>query len=172
MCRNEFSCLSWWDVVSGHSSNDICTQILRRVFQVKELPLYFQKALPSRISPKSVLKFHSAQTSQMRNFDLYFPERLTFFFSDVCLTHCSPSESYSWIDATLWRLSVLWYTTQLSHTFHNSNCSKVFTLFRLFVWLFFNLPAQNLHPNFVEKNWANTLPQNIYAELIPAKKKL
>ena len=33
------------------SSNGNCTQILRRVFQVKELPVYFQEALPSRISP-------------------------------------------------------------------------------------------------------------------------
>ena len=35
------SCLFWWDVVSGHSPNDNYTQILRRVFQVKELPVYF-----------------------------------------------------------------------------------------------------------------------------------
>ena len=44
---------------------------------------------------RSVLKFHSVKTSLMRIFDLYFPERRTFFFSDVCLTQRSPSESYS-----------------------------------------------------------------------------
>ena len=44
-CRNEFSCHCWCDVVSGHWSNDNCTQILRRVFQVKELPEYSQEAI-------------------------------------------------------------------------------------------------------------------------------
>ena len=38
-------------VVSGHWSNGNCTQFLRRVFQVKELPLYSQEALPSRMNP-------------------------------------------------------------------------------------------------------------------------
>ena len=51
MCRNEFSRCSWWDVDSGHSSIGNCTQILRRVFQVRHMPVYFQEALPSRISP-------------------------------------------------------------------------------------------------------------------------
>ena len=51
MCRSEISCHFWWDVVSGHSSNGNCTPIFRRVFQVKELPVYFQEALPSRINP-------------------------------------------------------------------------------------------------------------------------
>ena len=50
-CRNEFSCHAWWDVVSGHSSNGNFSQILRRVFQVRELPVYFQEALLSRKSP-------------------------------------------------------------------------------------------------------------------------
>ena len=51
MYRNEFSCLSWWDVVSGHSSNGTCTQILPRVFRVRERPVYLREALLSRINP-------------------------------------------------------------------------------------------------------------------------
>ena len=67
---------------------------------------------------------------------------------DVCLTQCSPRESYSsnWFQHfcalprnryKIWRLSVLRYTTQLSYTFHNSNCTFAFIFLRLFVWLFF-----------------------------------
>ena len=59
----------------------------------------------------------------MRNFDLYFTKRWTFIFSDVCLTQCSPRESYSsnWSQhlcalprnrCRFWRVNVLWYTTQ------------------------------------------------------------
>ena len=51
MCRNEFSCHIWWDVVSGLLSNGNCTQIHRRIFQMKQLLVYFQEALPSRINP-------------------------------------------------------------------------------------------------------------------------
>ena len=32
----------------------------------------------------------------------------------------------------IWRLSVLWYTTQLSYTFHNNYCTFVITLFSAF----------------------------------------
>ena len=42
----------------------------------------------------------------------------------------------------IWRLSVLWHTTQQSYTFHKCNCTFVTTLFRLFVWLFFCLPMR------------------------------
>ena len=144
-------------MVSGHSSNGSYTRDPSRVFQVKELPAFFQEALPSGISqihgriPLPLLllaprrrifryphgfrfgsvkvflddhvqdlssKLHSVGTSLMRNFDLYFPERRTFFFSDVCLTQCSPCESYSsnWFQHSCalprnrcrsWRLSVL-----------------------------------------------------------------
>ena len=80
---------------------------------------------------KSVLKFHSVRTSLMKKCDLYFIQRWTFVFSDVCLMQHSSCESYSsnW-PQNFWalprnryrflRLSVLWHATQLSHTVHNS----------------------------------------------------
>ena len=46
--------------------------------------------LSCSLSWRSVLKFHSVGTSLMRNFDLYFPDRRTFIFSDVCLTQMQP----------------------------------------------------------------------------------
>ena len=67
------------------------------------------------------------------------------------LTQCSQSYSSNWFQhlcalprnrCRIQRPSVLRYTTQLSYTFHNSNCTFVMTLFRLFVWLFFNLPVR------------------------------
>ena len=66
----------------------------------------------------------------MKNFDLYFFKRWSFLFSDVCLTQCSPRESYSsnWsehfgaLPRNRWRL---WHR-----------------LFRLYVWLFSNLPVR------------------------------
>ena len=36
------------------------------------------------------------------------------------------------------RLSVLWYTTQRSYTYQNSNCTFAFRLFLLLVWFFFS----------------------------------
>ena len=51
--------------------------------------------LSCSLSSRSVLKFLSVGTSLMKNFDLYFPKRRTFFFSDVCLSQCSLCESYS-----------------------------------------------------------------------------
>ena len=67
---------------------------------------------------RSVLIFQSVRTWLMKNFDLYFFKRWSFLFSDVCLTQCSPRESYSsnWSEhfgslprnrCRLWRLSVL-----------------------------------------------------------------
>ena len=44
---------------------------------------------------RSVLIFQSVRTWLMKNFDLYFFKRWSFLFSDVCLTQCSPRESYS-----------------------------------------------------------------------------
>ena len=96
--------------------------------------------LSCSLSWRSVLTFHSVGISLMKNFNLYFPERRTSFFSDVCLAQCSPRESYSsnWFQyfyalpanrCRIWRLSVLW-----SHTFHNSYCTFVIALFRLFGW--------------------------------------
>ena len=35
-------------------------------------------------------KFHSVVTALMRKIDMYFTKRLTFIFSDNCLTPCSP----------------------------------------------------------------------------------
>ena len=58
----------------------------------------------------------------MKNFDLYFTKRWTCIFSDVCLT---PQNRWR-----IWRLSVLWYTTQLSCTFHNCNCTSANLLMR------------------------------------------
>ena len=91
---------------------------------------------------RSVLKFHSVRTALMRTFDLHFIQRWTFVVSDVCLTQRSSCESYSskwshnfcglpWNRYRFWRLSVLKYATQLSHTFHNSYCTFVTTLFGL-----------------------------------------
>ena len=235
----------WWDVVSGHWSNGNCTQILRRVSQVKELSVYSQEALPLRIHPilgrivassficTSPLAFTTivglvdiltvSNSALLRSFLLttgiqfyggcgqqnplfgrriecgfvlflwackyfwqdsrrlrgrialflqslleicpqiqiaqglrwwgIFSERRTFIFSDVCLTQCSLRESYSSIwfqhvcalprnQCRFWRLRVLWYATQLSHTFHNSNCTFAFILLRFFVWSFFDLPVR------------------------------
>ena len=42
---------------------------------------------------RSVLKFHGVGTALMRTFDLYFMQRWTFAFSDVCLTQRSSCES-------------------------------------------------------------------------------
>ena len=41
---------------------------------------------------RSVLKFYSAGTALTRKFDLYFIQRWTFVFSDVCLTQRSSCE--------------------------------------------------------------------------------
>ena len=45
---------------------------------------------------RSVLKFHGVVTALMRKFDLYFTERWSFGFSDVCVTlrcFCEPHSS-------------------------------------------------------------------------------
>ena len=51
MCRNEF--LAFLHEMWFQATRPVVTvpQILRRVFQVRELPAYFQEALPSRTSP-------------------------------------------------------------------------------------------------------------------------
>ena len=119
---------------------------------------------------RPVLKFHSVGTSLMRNFDLYFSKRRTFFFSDVCLTQGSSRESYSsnwfqyfcavpWNRCRIWRLSVLWYTNQLSYTFHNSNCTLSSHLFGFLFGCSSTFQcgnehsAPNLHPDPVLQNW-------------------
>ena len=119
------------------------------LFELEDFPDKFQRIsagaslLWYSLSWRSVLKFHSVGTSLMRNFDLYFTKRRTFLFSDVCLTQRSSCESYSsnwfqhssalpWNRCRIWRLSVLWYTTQLSYIFRNSNCTFAFILLRLF----------------------------------------
>ena len=72
-----------------------------------------------------------------------FIQRWTFAFSDVCLTQRSSCESYSsnWSQNfralprnqyRFWRLSVLEYTTQLSHIFHFSHCTFVTSPFSAF----------------------------------------
>ena len=84
----------------------------------------------------SVPKLHSAGTSLIGNFDLYFTKRWNFIFSDVCLTQCSARESYSsnWSQhfwalpgnrCGFWRLNVLWYATQLSYILHWCYCTLV-----------------------------------------------
>ena len=257
LCCNRSSCKFWWDVVSDHWSNGNFSRDLRRVFRVKELPVYLREALLSRknqipwhallplllsaprrwllpTSPeflrilrfpnrqssslscwrhpsllqnqpqtlfppaflwmrpakpthrrrqnaalsvslslidllgkfprvsagasllsyglflRSVLKFHGVKTALMITFDLIFSERRSFVVSDACLTQRSSCESYSsnW-SRNFWavprnryrfsRLSVLRYTTQLSCTFHNNDCTFVTTLLRPFVGLFLNL---------------------------------
>ena len=52
-----------------------------------------------------------------------------------------------------WGLSVLWYATQLSHSFHNSYCTFVTTVLRPFVGLSFNLVVreQTLVPCFASR---------------------
>ena len=44
-------CHLWWDVFSDHWSNRNFSRDLRRVFRVKELPVYLREALLSRINP-------------------------------------------------------------------------------------------------------------------------
>ena len=97
------------------------------------------------------------------NFDLYFIQRWTFAFSDVCSTQRSSCESYLSIWSQnlraiprnryrFWRLNVLHYATQLSHIFHNSYCTNVTTLLGFFVGCSSTFQcgnehsAPNLHP--------------------------
>ena len=87
---------------------------------------------------KSVLKFHGVGTALMRTFWLVFDSAMDLF-SDVYLTQGSSRESYSsnWSQNfralprnryRYWRLSVLWYATQLSYTFHSGCRTFVTTL--------------------------------------------
>ena len=50
LCCNWFSCNCWWVVVSDHWSNGKYTHDLRRIFWVRELPVYLQEALLSLIN--------------------------------------------------------------------------------------------------------------------------
>ena len=53
-------------------------------------------ALSFNLLLRSVLKFHGVVTALMRKFDLYFTERWSFGFSDVCVTlrcFCEPHSS-------------------------------------------------------------------------------
>ena len=52
-CRNDFSCHFWWDVVSGRWSNGNCTQILRRVLQVKGTAGVFPRSVTFKNKSKS-----------------------------------------------------------------------------------------------------------------------
>ena len=90
----------------------------------------------------------------MKKSDLYFTQRRTFIFSDVCLTHCSPRESHSsdWSQhlCALPKIAAdsgrsLSCDTQL-------NCRTLFIkddallsspCFRFLCGLFFNLPVRN-----------------------------
>ena len=45
--------------------------------------------LSFNLSLRSVLELHSVWTALMRNFDLYFIQRWTFVFSNVCMTYRS-----------------------------------------------------------------------------------
>ena len=76
----------------------------------------------------------------MRNFDSYFVQRWTFVFSDVRLTQRGSCETYwsNWSQD----FCVLKYATQLSQIFQKSHCTFVTTLFRLYIWLFLNLPVR------------------------------
>ena len=48
-----------------------------------------------RAHRRPILKFHSVRTALMKKCDLYFTERWSFVFSDVCTTLRSFCESYS-----------------------------------------------------------------------------
>ena len=82
----------------------------------------------------------------MRNFDLNFTERRTFLFSDVCLTQCSPRESYSSNGSQHFCDSggSVSCDTQLNrHTlFTTTNGTFASILLRLFVWSLCNLPMR------------------------------
>ena len=248
----------WWVLATGPHVN--CTQILRRIFKVKELPVYSQEALPLRINPilgriplplllLPLRRWLSPQSSDFsissrspirlrrRSFlltmchacsgiyhNLYFPrgllwmrpaksipqkanrmllclplwavrfswasshasprahrsclavssgdlssnfkaqglrswgiltcilftEQWTFIFSDVCLTQCSPCESYSSNQSQHILCPFLRNRCRVSCG-TQLNFRTLFTiatallsppLFRLFVWLFFNLPVR------------------------------
>ena len=101
-------------------------------------------------------------------FDLYFTQRQTFISSDVRLTRVDRTRrigsntlfALPGNRCRIWRLSVLWHTTQLSYTFHNSNCTLASTLFRLFLLVVLQPSsagnghsAPNLHPDSVLQNW-------------------
>ena len=91
----------------------------------------------------------------MRNVDLYFPERRTFFFSGclpdamqplwIVLVELVPTLFFPLPRnrCRVWQLSVLWYTTQRSHTFHNVATALLSSPFLCFsVWFFCNLAAR------------------------------
>ena len=107
----------------------------------------------------------------MRNFDLSFPERRTFIFSDVGLAQCSPCESYSsnWFQYSLalprsrcriWRLSVLWYSTQLSlatgFPVQYSYCAFTFILLRLFCLVVLQVRKWHSAPNWLPFSFKRT----------------
>ena len=102
---------------------------------------------------RSVLKFYSAGTALMRKFDLYFIQRWTLAFSDVCLTQRSSCESYSsnlvpkLLGPSEKSLQILAAQRPSSDT--QPNCRTLFhiatalwssSFFRLFARLTFNLP--------------------------------
>ena len=118
---------------------------------------------PSLRAHLSCLAVSPVGTSLMRNFDLYFTKRWTFVLSDVCLTQCSPCESYSsnWSQDFCASGGSASCDTQL-------NCRTLFTiatallLSSVFGFLFGwsstfrwgnELSAPNLHPDFVLQNW-------------------
>ena len=86
----------------------------------------------------------------MRNFDLYLSKRWSFVFSDACLTQCTPCESYSsnWSQNFMPRVSPIlhasrefWWLWVLRDSYSTLVVafSVLKALFRLFIWLFFNL---------------------------------
>ena len=124
-----------------------------------------------------VLKFHSARTSLMRNFDTYFSKRWSFLFPDTCLTKRGLSEPYfsnrsqdflhrvsPGLFASLrnQRIRVLRGATQLWYNFHHSHSVLVIAFSSFvgkvaflwfFVWLFVNLimREQTLIPGFAAR---------------------
>ena len=59
----------------------------------------------------------------------------------------------------IWRLGVLWYTTQRSYIFHYCYCTFVTTLLRSLIWLFLNVPVRKwaLCAEFTSRFWLEEL---------------
>ena len=103
-----------------------------------------------------ILEFHSAGTSLMSRFDLYFSKRWSFLVPDTRVTwrRLCESNSLNCVQNFVHQVSpklfcslrsecirVLWYTTPLWYAIRNSHSAFVFTFSSfwavVFLWLFF-----------------------------------
>ena len=115
------------DAASKIHSSESGRNVAFSFFELEEI--LGKSLLSFSLHLRSVLKFQSVGTALLKKFDLYFIQRWTFAFSDVCLTQRSSCGSYSsnwsqdfwalpWSRCRFRRLDVLRCTTELSYIFH------------------------------------------------------